>query len=559
MSRSIGIDLGTSNTVSAVCVGHIPTIIPNAEGERSTPSVVGIDAVTGRVLVGSAAKRQATLNPCGTFFSVKRLMGRTFDQVQHDLSHFPYEVVRGLDGDANIKVGTRTFSPADISALIVRKAKEDAESFLQEEVTQAVITVPAYFNDRQRKATQIAGQLAGLNVLRIINEPTAAALAYGLARLKEHCRIAVVHLGGGTLDISILDIEEGIFEVKSVCGDTHLGGDDFDQCIIDWASEELLRTHGIEPSRDSTLAEILKWESERAKCDLSTLSAAELIFPYQRVGPSSEYATVYLSLARSVFEERAKALIERISGLCKSALKDTCLSSVDHVIIVGQQTRMPAVQRAVEHAFGRAPRQDIDPTEAVAMGAAVQTGVLTGEIKDVVLLDVIPLSLGIETLGGVFTPLIERNTTIPTEKREIFSTACDGQCDVKVEVYQGEKPLVANNTHIGTFTLDGIPPAPRGVTQIEVTFGVEANGCLYVSAKDLGSGREQGVSIATTGGMEIKNQSFVDRQAEKKEANAPSPSPEQPTVPQSVPDESTSVVGRLKRLFGRQRRNSAKQ
>ena len=548
MSRLVGIDLGTSNTVTAVCVGHTPTVIPNAEGERFTPSIVGIDAATGRVLVGSAAKRQATLNPRGTVFSVKRLMGKTFDQVQHELPHFPYEVVRGANGDAHIRVGKQTFSPADISALVLRKAKEDAESFLQEDVTKAVITVPAYFNDRQRKATQIAGQLAGLNVLRIINEPTAAALAYCLARPKEDCRIAVVHLGGGTLDISILDVGNGVFEVKSVCGDTHLGGDDFDQCIIDWSSDELRRTHGIDPSRDSTLAEMLKWEAERAKCDLSTLNAAELVFPYVRVGSSSEYTTASLSLARSVFEEKAKALIERISGPCKMALKDAYLSSVDHVILVGQQTRMPAVQHAVEHAFGRPPRRDIDPAEVVAMGAAVQTEVLKGEIRDVLLLDVIPITLGIETLGGVFAPLIERNTTIPTLKSEIFSTASDNQSDVKVEVYQGERKLVGDNTHIGTFTLDRIPPAPRGLPQIEVTFEIDANGGLYVSAKDLGTGREQGVSF---GGTRMKRTSFADTQSQERKANAPTPPPEQPATPQNATAKSPSVVSRLRSLFGR--------
>lgn len=557
MSACIGIDLGTSNTVTAVCVGSKPTIIPNAEGERSTPSIVAIDARTGKALVGTAAKRQAVLNPGGTVFSVKRMMGAYFAEVQHECRRLPYEVVRSATGEAHIKIGDRTFAPPEIAGMILKKARQDAAAFLGEDVLQAVVTVPAYFNDRQRRATRTAAELAGLEVLRIINEPTAAALAYGLSKPEMDYCIAVVHLGGGTLDISTIDCGKGVYEVKSVSGDTRLGGDDFDNCIIDWAAGELRRLYGLDAYADVVLLEMLRWEAERAKCDLSTRDTAELVFPYLRSVNSDTYNTISVSLARSVLEERAKPLIDRIAGPCKSAMKNQWGPlSVHHVILVGQQTRMPAIREAVARLFGKQPRLDVDPGEVVALGAAVQASVLKGQRTDVVLVDAIPISLGIETLGGVFTTLIERNTRIPTYETEIFSTAADNQTDVTIKVFQGERKMAADNLFLGEFSLTGISPAPRGVPQVEVKFDIDANCVLLVSAKDLSSGRQHAISI---GGVRTMKASLDGRQMPppKKATEAKQTTPEQSSTARDAAAGSPSTGAWLKRLLGKRKRSES--
>jgi len=500
MSKVLGIDLGTTNSCMAVMEGGKPVVIPNAEGGRTTPSVVAFTK-TGERLVGQAAKRQAITNPKNTIFSIKRFMGRKYDEVRHEIELVPYEVVRAPNGDAHVKVGDKVYSPPEISAMILQKLKADAEAYLGEKITQAVITVPAYFNDSQRQATKDAGRIAGLEVLRIINEPTAASLAYGMDKKKDE-RIAVYDLGGGTFDISILEIGEGVFEVKATNGDTHLGGDDFDQRIIDWLVAEFKKDQGIDLSQDPMALQRLKEAAEKAKCELSTAQETEINLPFITADASGPKHLNY-RLTRAKLEQLVADLIDRTRTPVEACLKDAKLSAADvnEVILVGGQTRMPKVQDLVRSIFGKDPHKGVNPDEVVAVGAAVQGAVLTGEVKDVLLLDVTPLTLGIETEGGVFTPLIPRNTTIPTRKSEIFSTAADNQTSVEIHVLQGERPMAADNKTIGRFHLDGIPPAPRGVPQIEVTFDIDANGILNVSAKDMGTGKEQKITITASSGL----------------------------------------------------------
>ena len=500
MSKVLGIDLGTTNSCMAVMEGGKPVVIPNAEGGRTTPSVVAFTK-SGERLVGQAAKRQAITNPKNTVFSIKRFMGRRYDEVQHEIELVPYEVVRAPNGDAHVKVGDKVYSPPEISAMILQKLRADAEAYLGEKITQAVITVPAYFNDSQRQATKDAGRIAGLEVLRIINEPTAASLAYGLDKKKDE-KIAVYDLGGGTFDISILEIGEGVFEVKATNGDTHLGGDDFDQRIIDWLVAEFKRDQGIDLSQDPMALQRLKEAAEKAKCELSTAQETEINLPFITAdagGPKH----LNLRLTRAKLEQLVADLIDRTRPPVTVCLEDAKLNAADvnEVILVGGQTRMPKVQELVRSIFGRDPHKGVNPDEVVAVGAAVQGAVLKGEVKDVLLLDVTPLTLGIETEGGVFTALIPRNTTIPTHKSEIFSTAADNQTSVEIHVLQGERPMAADNKTIGRFHLDGIPPAPRGVPQIEVAFDIDANGILNVSAKDLGTGKEQKITITASSGL----------------------------------------------------------
>jgi len=498
MSKVLGIDLGTTNSCMAVMEGGEPVVIPNAEGMRTTPSVVAFTK-SGERLVGQAAKRQAVTNAKNTIFSIKRFMGRKYDEVAHEISLVPYEVVRAKNGDAAVRIGDNVYSPPEISAMILQKLKADAEAYLGEKITQAVITVPAYFNDSQRQATKDAGRIAGLEVLRIINEPTAASLAYGLDKKKDE-KIAVYDFGGGTFDISILDIGDGVFEVKATNGDTHLGGDDMDQVIINWLAEEFKKEHGIDLTKDTMALQRLKEAAEKAKCELSSSQQTEINLPFitaDASGPKHLTAT----LTRAKLEQLVEHLIERTIGPCKACLKDAGVDQVDEVVLVGGVTRMPKVQETVCRLFGREPHKGVNPDEVVAVGAAIQGGILKGEVKDVLLLDVTPLTLGIETLGGVLTPLIERNTTIPTRKSEIFSTASDNQSTVEIHVLQGERKMAADNKSIGRFYLDGIPPAPRGVPQIEVTFDIDANGILHVSAKDLGTGKEQKITITASSGL----------------------------------------------------------
>jgi len=513
MSKIIGIDLGTTNSVVAVMEGGQPVVIPNQEGGRTTPSVVAFTK-SGERLVGQVAKRQAITNPENTVYSIKRFMGRRLEEVPEEIKMVPYKVVRGDHGDARVLIQGKLYSPPEISAMILGKLKDAAEAYLGEKVTRAVITVPAYFNDSQRQATKDAGQIAGLEVMRIINEPTAAALAYGLDKKKDQT-IAVYDFGGGTFDISILEVGEGVVEVKSTNGDTHLGGDNIDQRLIDWIIEEFKKEQGIDLARDQMALQRLKEAAEKAKIELSTLLETEINLPFITADASGPKHLV-MKLTRARFEQMVEDILQRSVGPCKQALADAGLtpSQIDEVVLVGGSTRIPRVQQIVRNLFGKEPNKSVNPDEVVAVGAAVQGGVLGGEVKDVLLLDVTPLSLGIETLGGVFTKLIERNTTIPTRKSEIFSTAADNQTSVEIKVYQGERAMAADNRLLGVFQLVGIPPAPRGVPQIEVTFDIDANGILNVTARDRATGNEQKITITSSSGLSKDEVEKMARDAE---------------------------------------------
>ena len=507
MSKIIGIDLGTTNSCVAVMEAGDPVVIPNAEGNRTTPSVVAFSK-TGERLVGQVAKRQAITNPANTVFSIKRFMGRKFSEVSEEMKMVPFTVVAAGNGDVRVKASGKEFSPPEISAMILQKLKEAAEAYLGEKVTRAVITVPAYFNDSQRQATKDAGQIAGLTVERLVNEPTAAALAYGLDKKKDET-IAVYDFGGGTFDISILEVGEGVVEVKSTNGDTHLGGDNIDQRVIDWILAEFKKDQGVDLSKDPMAMQRLKEAAEKAKMELSTVMETDINLPFitaDQTGPKH----LQMKLSRAKFEQLVEDIIGRSAGPCKQALKDAGLEAkdIDEVVLVGGQTRMPRIQQLVKELFGKDPHQGVNPDEVVAVGAAIQGGVLAGDVKDLLLLDVTPLSLGIETLGGVTTKLIERNTTIPTKKSETFSTASDNQTSVEIRVLQGEREMARDNKPIGVFHLMGIPPAPRGVPQVEVTFDIDANGILNVSAKDLGTGKEQKITITASSGL---NKDEIDK------------------------------------------------
>jgi len=527
MGKILGIDLGTTNSAVAIMEGGEPTIIPSSEGARLFPSVVAVNPKTGERMVGQVAKRQAVTNPENTMFSIKRFIGRKYNDpaVQHDIELVPYKVSAAPNGDVRVAMGDKEYAPPEIAGMILQKIKGDAEAYLGETVTQAVITVPAYFNDSQRQATKDAGRIAGLDVLRIINEPTASALAYGLDRKSDEL-IAVYDLGGGTFDISILELGDGVFEVKSTNGDTHLGGDDFDQRIIDWVADEFKREQGIDLRQDRMALQRLKEASEKAKVELSTVMQTEINLPFITADASGP-KHLSMTLSRAKLEQLVGDLIERSIEPCRKALNDAKVdaSQINEVILVGGQIRMPAVQEAVREFFGREPHKGVNPDEVVAIGAAIQAGVLGGDVKDVLLLDVTPLTLGIETLGGVSTPLIERNTTIPSRKNQIFSTAADSQTQVEIHVIQGERPMAADNKTLGRFILDGIPPAPRGIPQIDVTFDIDADGILHVSAQDKATGREQKITITASSGLsedEVKrmvneSQQFAEEDRKRKE------------------------------------------
>ena len=513
MSKIIGIDLGTTNSVVAVIDGGEPVVIANQEGGRTTPSVVAFTK-GGERLVGQVAKRQAVTNAENTVYSIKRFMGRRYEEVTEEMKMVPYKVTRSSNGDARVDISGKEYSPPEISAMILQKLKSAAEDYIGQKIDKAVITVPAYFNDSQRQATKDAGRIAGLEVLRIINEPTAAALAYGLDKKKDET-IAVYDFGGGTFDISILEVGEGVVEVKATNGDTHLGGDNIDQRIIDWIIEEFKKDQGIDLSKDKMALQRLKEGAEKAKMELSTVQETEITLPFitaDATGPKH----LNLKLTRAKFESLVDDILQRSIGPCKQALADAGVkpSDIDEVVLVGGSTRIPKVQQIVRDLFGKEPHKGVNPDEVVAVGAAVQAGVLGGEVKDVLLLDVTPLSLGIETLGGVFTKLIERNTTIPTRKSEIFSTAADNQTSVEIHVLQGERPMARDNRTLGKFHLVGIPPAPRGIPQIEVTFDIDANGIVNVSAKDLGTGKEQKITITSSSGLSKDDINKMVREAD---------------------------------------------
>ncbi len=516
MSKVIGIDLGTTNSCVAFMESGKPVVIPNSEGDRTTPSVVAF-AKSGERLVGKTAKRQAITNPHNTVFSIKRFMGRKFKEVGGEIKEVPFRVAARDNGDASVEIENKKYSPPEISAMILQKLKSDAEAYLGEKVSKAVITVPAYFNDSQRQATKDAGRIAGLEVERIINEPTAASLAYGLDKKKDE-KIAVYDLGGGTFDISILDIGEGVFEVKSTNGNTHLGGDDFDQRIIDWLVDNFKKENGIDLKKDPMALQRLKEASEKAKIELSSSTETDINLPFVTADSNGPKHLV-IKLTRSKLEQLVDDLVHSTIEPCRKALKDAGLkaSEIDEVILVGGMTRMPMVQETVKNFFGKPPHKGVNPDEVVAVGAAIQAGIIQGDVQDVVLLDVTPLSLGIETLGGVFTKLIERNTTIPVDKSEIFSTAADSQTSVEIHVLQGERPMAADNKTIGRFQLVGIPPAPRGVPQIEVKFNLDRNGILNVSAKDLGTGKEQNITIKASSGL---SDNEIDQMVKDAEAHA---------------------------------------
>ena len=523
MGKIIGIDLGTTNSCVAVMEGNEPVVIPNSEGRRTTPSIVAF-VDNGERKVGDPAKRQAITNPTRTIYSIKRFMGETYDQVDKEINRVAYKVVRGENNTPRVEIGDRKYSPQEISAMILQKMKKTAEDYLGQEVSEAVITVPAYFNDAQRQATKEAGEIAGLTVKRIINEPTAAALAYGLDKQDRDMKIAVFDLGGGTFDISILELGDGVFEVKSTDGDTHLGGDDFDDVIINWLADEFKKDENVDIRKDPMAHQRLKEAAEKAKIELSSSTSTEINLPY--IFPVDGIPKhLVRTLTRSQFEQLTDHLVQATIEPCRRALKNANVSASDisEVILVGGSTRIPAVQKKVEEFFGKAPSKGVNPDEVVAVGAAIQGGVLTGEVKDVLLLDVTPLSLGIETLGGVMTKLIESNTTIPTKKSEVFSTAADNQPSVEIHVLQGDRPLAKDNKTIGRFHLDGLPPAPRGVPQIEVSFDIDANGILKVSAKDKATGKEQSIRIEASSGLSdtdikrMKDEAAANAEADKKE------------------------------------------
>ncbi len=517
MGKIIGIDLGTTNSCVSVMEGNEPVVIPNSEGRRTTPSIVAFTE-NGERKVGDPAKRQAITNPHRTVFSIKRFMGETFDRVTKEVGRVPYKVIKGDNNTPRVQIDDRNYTPQEISAMVLQKMKKTAEDYLGQSVTEAVITVPAYFSDSQRQATKEAGEIAGLTVKRIINEPTAAALAYGLDKKNKDIKVAVFDLGGGTFDISILELGDGVFEVKSTNGDTHLGGDDFDHNIIDWLAEEFKNDEGIDLRKDPMALQRLKEAAEKAKIELSSSTSTEINLPY--IMPVDGIPKhLVRALSRSKFEQLNDKLIRSTIDPCRQALKDAGLTTadIDEVILVGGSTRIPAIQKIVEDFFGKAPSKGVNPDEVVAVGAAIQGGVLTGEVKDVLLLDVTPLSLGIETLGGVMTRLIESNTTIPTKKSEVFSTASDHQPSVEIHILQGERPMARDNKSIGRFHLDGIPPAPRGIPQIEVTFDIDANGILHVSAKDKGTGKSQQIRIEASSGL---SEDEIRRMKDEATANA---------------------------------------